>query len=206
MKKLIIGTKNPSKLKQIQDALKSLKIEVVGLEDYQIDFEVKETGKTAQENARQKATTYSKVLKKPVLSMDNALFLNGLPDNQQPGIHVRRIKGRSGRPNDQEMLGYYSKLIKKLGGKINGHWEFATCVANGPDSIWETTFNSPRVFIAKPSNKVCPGYPLDSLQIDPESGKYISEMLMEEKNVQLWEKIIGGPLCSFVKKVFSQIS
>jgi len=125
MRELIIGTQNPSKLKQIQDALKSLKMKVIGIEHFQIDLEVNETGETAQENARLKAIAYSKALEQPVLSIDNALFLSGLPDNQQPGIHVRRIRGKSDRASDQEMLDHYSKLIKRLGGTISGHWESA---------------------------------------------------------------------------------
>lgn len=200
MNHLIIGTKNSAKIDQIRGALTASGIEVAGLPSDMNFGDVKEDGTTAQENARKKALAYSQVLGKPVLSMDNALYFDKLKLEQQPGINVRRIGQRDDRPTDEELTEYYQKLIGALGDRINGRWEFAVCVAYPDGSTKETTIISPRLFVSKKSERVIPGYPLESLQIDPESGKYISEMTQEEQD-SFWQKVIGAPLCEFVKNL-----
>ncbi len=202
MKQLIIGTKNQAKFNQIKGVLSSLNIEIMGLPTG-IDLpEVIEDRATAQENARKKAIFYSQFLKKAVLSIDNALYIEGLSLDKQPGINVRRIKGRTDRPSDKELLSYYQKIFRPLGNRINGHWEVAICVAHPNGQLKETTIVSPRIFTNKKSEKITKGYPLESLQIDPKSGKYISEMDQQEQNV-FWKKIIGSPLKIFVEKAMS---
>jgi XTP/dITP diphosphohydrolase len=198
MKKIIIGTQNQAKVKQIAGALADLEIQVEGL-PYKID-DIKEDGSTAQENARLKAVAYSKKLDTIVLSMDNALYLDGLPDNNQPGINVRRIPNSTGRPSDDEMLRYYTSTIKKLGDRINGRWEFAICIADNGKVLKETTIISPRIFVSKLSENTVEGYPLESIQLDPESETYISDMSQEEQD-KFWQKVIGEQLCEFVQSV-----
>lgn len=197
MNKLTVGTKNEAKLKQIRGALSSLLYEVDGLPANVKLPNVVEDGATPQDNARKKVVAYSSVLGGVVLSMDNALYLDGLSTDQQPGVNVRRINGRTDRPTDQELLDHYVEVVKKLGTKVNGRWEFAICMARGGVILGETTIMSPRIFVPVRSNTMAPGYPLESIQIDPKSGKYISEMTAQESD-QFWQEMIGGPLCSFV--------
>ena len=170
----------------------------MGLPDIGLS-EVIEDGKTSQENGKKKALSYSKDLNQIVLSMDNALYIDGLSEGHQPGINVRRIKGRSDRPSDQELLSYYSKLIENLGVRIGGHWEFAICIASPDGETKEVTIISKRTFTSKPSEIMIEGYPLESIQIDPISGKYISEMNQKEQDV-FWKLMIGDELGRFVKE------
>src|SRR3989344_7353154 len=93
MKKLIMGTTNQAKIAQMRDALVSAGIQVEGVTDKKLLPEVVEDGTTVQENARKKAVAYARALGQTVLSMDNALFLDGLAPENQPGIHVRRVGG-----------------------------------------------------------------------------------------------------------------
>ncbi|MBU1292090.1 hypothetical protein KKH07_01195 [Patescibacteria group bacterium] len=199
MQQIIVGTKNKAKLAQIKGALASLQLNIVGLSDNNLPS-IEEDGKTAQENAKKKALVYAKVLGQPVLSMDNALYFEGLSDEEQPGINVRRIKGRSDRPTDNELLEYYSKLVEELGDKVNAHWDFAICFAYPDEKVHETTIVSPRIFTSKISSKVIEGYPLESIQIDPKTDKYISEMTQEEQDV-FWQEVIGKKLCQFIKSI-----
>ncbi|MFH1252799.1 MAG: non-canonical purine NTP pyrophosphatase [Candidatus Uhrbacteria bacterium] len=200
MQQIIIGTKNTAKINQIRGALALSGISVDGLPSGVVFEEVKEDGVTAQENARKKALAYAKTLGQPVLSMDNALYFDDLKPEEQPGINVRRIAGRDDRPTDEELTDHYQKLISELGETTKGYWEFAVCVARPDGSIEETIIISPRIFVGKKSEKTVPGYPLESLQIDPGSRKYISEMTQEEQDI-FWQKTIGGPLCEFVKNL-----
>ena len=135
--------------------------------------------------------------------MDNALYLDKLPDELQPGLNVRRIPGHTERPSDMEALAYYSDLIAKLGG-TSGRWDFACCLANAAGSIGETVIRSPRLFVSTPSCKVIPGFPLDSLQVDPDAGVYISEMNTEQREV-FRRKGFGRDLCAFITPFLEQL-
>ena len=199
MQQIIVGTKNKAKLAQIKGALASLQLNIVGLSDNNLPS-IEEDGKTAQENAKKKALAYAKALGQPVLSMDNALYFEKLSDEKQPGINVRRIEGRNDRPTDNELLEYYSKLVEELGDNVNAHWDFAICFAYPDEKVHETTIVSPRIFTSKISSKVIEGYPLESIQIDSKTGKYISEMTQEEQDV-FWQEVIGEKLCQFVKSI-----
>lgn len=198
MKKIIIGTTNPAKLAQLRDALSSIDILVEGI-DKKLLPEVIEDGSTAQENAYKKAIAYAKALGQTVFSMDNALFIDGLLLKDQPGINVRRIGG-SIAVNDEELLEHGIALVKSLGGEATGYWEYGICIAKPDGKIFEITLKTPRVFTSKRSEKVVQGYPLESIQIDPETGKYISEMTSIEQ-AKFWQKNLGPELCSFVKSV-----
>ncbi len=83
---------------------------------------------------------------------------------------------------------------------MNGRWEFGVCVADPDGRVWETTIISPRIFTSTRSSKVVVGYPLESLQIDPESGRYISE-LSEEEHATFWQCMIGSTLAAFVRTI-----
>lgn len=199
MKELIFGTTNPAKVLQIRGALASANIEVNGVADKSMLPEVIEDGKTANENARKKAIAYAKVLGKTVFAMDNALYIEGLPDDKQPALNVRRIGGLTAT-TDEEMIGYYSKLIENLGGKAEGYWEFGICIATPDGEYKETTIKSPRTFVSKPTINIQAGYPLESIQVDPASGKYIADMTQAEQDL-FWQQAIGEKLLEFVKSV-----
>ncbi|MFA5828568.1 MAG: non-canonical purine NTP pyrophosphatase [Candidatus Shapirobacteria bacterium] len=200
MKAILFGTTNNAKIKQIEGALAPAHIIVKGITDKGLLPTVDENGKTAAENAHKKAIAYAKTLGEPVFSMDNALYINGLPPENQPGLNVRRINGYPNISSDEQMLKYYSDLILGLGGEVGGYWEFGLCIATPEGKTWETTIKSPRTFTAQPSPQIVEGYPLDSIQIDPESGKYLSEMTQPERDL-FWQKTIGQPLLKFFRSV-----
>ena len=209
MEELLIATTNPGKFSQLRDALGALNLALVRPDDLRGSdgIKIEENGRTAQENARIKAATYARQLNRIALAMDNGLYLAGLVDEFQPGIYVRRIYGGGDypRPSDREMLAYYSGLIAGLGGEADGHWEFAICIATPAGRIFETTLIEPRGFVSRPCSQIVPGYPLESLQIDPKTGKYIAEMADDEKS-RFWQALIGERLCSFVRETSNRLS
>ncbi len=199
MKELTFGTTNEAKIKQIRGALVPAGIDVNGVIDKSVLPEVIEDGKTANENARKKALAYAKALGKTVFSMDNALYINGLSDDRQPALNVRRIGGLTAT-TDEEMIEYYSKLIDSLGGKAEGYWEFGICIATPEGNCKETTIKSPRTFVSTPTTSRQAGYPLESIQIDPVTNKYIADMTQQEQDI-FWQQAIGEKLLEFVKSV-----
>ncbi len=198
MEQLMMGTTNSAKVAQLAGCLAPIGIEVVGVEDKSALPYVEEDGATVLENARKKAVTYSKALGRRIISMDNSLFLEGLPDDKQPGMYVRRLNGKDANTDD-ELLAHGQELVASLGEKVNGYWEYGVCVADPDGKYWETMFRTPRIFASLASSQMMPGYPLESIQIDPESGKYISEMSEEEK-AKFWQRTLG-PVIKLVQTI-----
>lgn len=93
--KLLFGTGNQAKLNVMKIRLKPLGINLIGLEDLKKEGytvpRVPETGNTPLENARQKAMAYYQVFKMPVFSCDSGLYFDEVPDEIQPGVHVRNV-------------------------------------------------------------------------------------------------------------------
>lgn len=199
IKKITFGTTNEAKVKQIRGALAPIGVEVIGVIN-RSSLPPVEDGKTVQENARKKALVYAKALNTSVLSMDNALYFDELSTEEQPGLNVRRINSNGESATDEEMRVYYAELIRRFGEKATGRWEFGICVATPEGKFEETTIISPRIFTSVPSPKTVPGYPLESIQIDPQTEKYISEMSQEEQDL-FWQRAIGKPLQDFIKRI-----
>jgi len=200
MKTIVYGTTNPAKVAQLRDILTPLGIEVTGLPDAKYVPVVDELGGTAEENARLKAVQYAAALELLVISMDTGLYFNDLPEDLQPGLHVRRMNGTD-RASDEELIEYYTSLAARLGddGRLRGYWRYAYALA-WPDGRCESfTADAHRIFMDKPSKNRTPGFPLESLQIDPESGVYIADMTAEVRAV-FWRRQSSDVVCDFVKK------
>jgi inosine/xanthosine triphosphate pyrophosphatase family protein len=210
MKEIIIGTQNPARVKQLRSALAFVAVKLLTFSDLnKKHIDVAEDGITPSENARKKATTIAKTLGKPALAMDSALYFDAdnFPEEKQPGLEVRRIKGKKNRPTDGELLEYFTALVQEFAdekGQLRGHWDSAVCVAMPGGKVFETTLLSPRIFVSKPCQQMIPGYPLEAIQIDPESGKYIAEMTTEEQ-AAFWQKTIGEALSHFMAEVLVKI-
>ncbi|EKD64630.1 MAG: hypothetical protein ACD_50C00333G0001, partial [uncultured bacterium] len=91
MKKLLIATTNPGKLREYRDFLSDLPVKLVSLKDIGITDDMEETGKTYEENSRAKAIFYAKKSNLPAISDDGGLEINALKG--EPGIRSRRWLG-----------------------------------------------------------------------------------------------------------------
>ena len=87
MKKILIGTHNKGKFKEISYLL-SKKIKKISPIQLRIKSP-KETGKSFKSNSRLKANFFSKFVKYPVISYDSGLCINSL--NNKPGIYSSRL-------------------------------------------------------------------------------------------------------------------
>lgn len=177
--KILFATTNPAKVNKYADKLKAKGIELLTLKDINLKIDINENGKDAIENARIKAKAYYEVTKITTIGMDNNLFIEELPEEKQPGTHVRRINGKE--LNDEEMIEHYVKLVKENGGKLTAKWVYGMVVYDGKEEMTYTWSKEHFYFIDKPSKKRNPGYPLDSISIIPEFNKYLVELSPEEK-------------------------
>ena len=191
--KYLFATTNKAKIKRYATKLIQKGIEIVTLNDLNINIDVEENGKDPIENAIIKATAYNKISNIPTIAIDEGLFLNNVPEDIQPGTHVRRVNGK--RLNDKEMIEYYISLVNKYGtdGNLLGYFRKGVAIVNG-DEVYTFEHKTDRKFTNKQSKVIDEGYPLASIQIIQPFGKYKSELSEEEKeismNVEL-ENIVG---------------
>lgn len=177
--KILYGTGNPAKLQGMRRRLAGLDLEIWGLWDVQGEVpEVEEQGATPLENARQKAHAYYEALGVPVFSCDSGLYLEGVPDELQPGVHVRTVGGKY--LTDDEMRAYYGGLAKRY-GNLKARYQHAIClVLDGNhtyESMDESLSGSPFLITSVPFSGIRQkGFPLDSLSVDIKTGKYFYEL------------------------------
>ena len=117
MKQILFATGNPAKARRFSKGLMEKGIEVITLKDIEAEIDIEENGNNAVENALIKARAYSKLVKIPVFAMDDNLYLENVPEVNQPGMFVRRVNGK--RLSDEEMLEHYINLVKEFGNQVS---------------------------------------------------------------------------------------
>ncbi|MBQ8518285.1 MAG: hypothetical protein IJ455_01610 [Agathobacter sp.] len=181
--KILYGTTNKAKLAAMEVAVEPLGIELIGLNDLESELPfVNECGETPLENASIKAKAYFDAFHMPVFSCDSGLYFDELEEDEQPGIHVRRVNGKE--LNDDEMILYYSSLAKQHGGKITGRYRNAIYFILDEEQHYSSMDMSiatePFILVSEPHSKRVEGFPLDSLSIDIASGEYYYDLEVKD--------------------------
>ena len=184
MVKLLYGTTNKAKLEVMENATKDLDIEIISLNEIEGELpKIEENGKTPLENAEIKARAYYEAFQMPVFSCDSGLYFDELEDEEQPGIHVRRVGGRE--LSDEEMTEYYASLARKYGGKLTGRYRNAIYFILDKNAHYSSMDMSiatePFILSSMPHPKRVEGFPLDALSMDMKTGEYYYDL--EEKEV-----------------------
>ena len=180
--KYLFATTNKAKIRRYGTRLIENGIEILTLDDLNIDVDINENGNNPIENAIIKATAYNKMSNMVTIAMDDGLFLYNVPDEVQPGTHVRRVNGK--RLDDKEMIEHYISLVNKYGtnGELLGYFTKGVAIVNG-DDIYKFEHKSDRKFTNKQSKIIDEGYPLASIQIVQPFGKFKSELTKEEESL-----------------------
>ena len=181
--KILYGTTNNGKLQAMKSALKDFDIELIGLNDLEGELpHIKEDGDTPLENAELKARAYFEAFGIPVFSCDSGLYFEELSEEEQPGLHVRRINGKE--LTDEEMIAYYAALAEKHGGRITGRYRnaiyFIFDESHHYFSMDMSIATEPFVLVTKPHEKRVKGFPLDSLSVDIATGKYYYDLEVKD--------------------------
>ena len=141
MKKLIVATGNPGKLKEMQEYLVGLPWQ---LELKPKELEVEETGITFSENAALKASSVAKAMGEWAIADDSGLAVDAL--NGAPGLYSARY-GKT----DEERI---NRILRELEGKDNRTAQFVCAIA----------ISRPDGSIALQTEGICPGEILHSPQ------------------------------------------
>lgn len=179
--KLLFATTNPAKVKKYEKALKEKGIELISIKDLDIKLNVEENGKNALENAFIKAKSYYEATGITTIGMDNNLFIENIPEEKQPGTHVRRVNGKT--LSDEEMIEHYTNMVKEFGGKLTAKWVYGMVIYNENGKKEYTWSKDKFYFVEEPHEIRNPGYPLDSITIIPEFNKYLVELTEEDKKI-----------------------
>ncbi len=171
--KILFATTNPSKVRYYAEELREVGYDILTIKDLNLEIDVEEDEKTPVENAIKKAKAYYEVTGIKSIAIDDGLFIEGLDEARQPRNEVRRVNGK--RLTDEEMLAYYTNIVKELGGKVKAKWVKGIAIYDGSNCI---TFekSSERIFVDKVSKVVNEGYPLDSITYWEQFEKYTSEL------------------------------
>ncbi len=181
MKKVLFATENESKCGRFKNALLKNSIEIITINDIDKKQDIIENGKDAIENALIKARAYAKVCDIPVFAMDDNLYIDNLPKEKQPGMYVRRVNGK--RLTDDEMIEYYSNLAKVYGekGRLTCRWVYGIAVISNSHEYTYTWSKEDFYIVDKPSNKINPGYPLNTISINKKLNKYFTDITEDDK-------------------------
>jgi XTP/dITP diphosphohydrolase len=105
--KLLVGTNNPGKIRELGELLADLPVELFGLKGFENVVEPEETGATFLENARLKADSYARQTGFWALSDDSGLEVEAL--GGAPGVYSARYAGAAA--SDAERI---AKLLTEL--------------------------------------------------------------------------------------------
>lgn len=194
---LLYDTTNPSKLAAMKQYLQPLKdIELIGLDDMpEKPPSVYEGGSCPLENARIKALAYQKFYGVSVFSCDSGLYFDNVPEEIQPGVHVRNVGGKC--LSDEEKTEYYSSLAAKY-GKLTARYKNAVCLVLSDGRMAESMdislSGNPFYIVEKPHPKRAEGFPLDCLSVHIASGEYYYDLPQETYCVDI---TIGDGFCRF---------
>ncbi|BBM70684.1 RdgB/HAM1 family non-canonical purine NTP pyrophosphatase [Rhodothermus marinus] len=172
---LVLATRNPGKLAELQAMLAGLPVQLRAATDFPGAPEVEEDAATLEGNAARKARALQEFTGLPALADDTGLEVEAL--GGAPGVHSARFAGPTATDADNRAL-----LLERLKGVENRRACFRTVLAFAPDARTLHLFEG-----------ICPGWILeeergsggfgyDPLFVPEGYTQTFAEMPMEEKN------------------------
>ena len=122
MKKLVLASNNPGKIREIRSLLAPLSVEVVEQSKFKIE-ETEEPHATFLENALAKARHASRVARLPALADDSGLCVEAL--GGEPGVNSAHYAGRDGNREARDARNN-EKLLKNI---LENRKAYYCCVA-----------------------------------------------------------------------------
>lgn len=176
-KKIIFATTNEGKMKEIRMIMKDLDIELLSLKDVRISVDIKEDGKTFEENAIIKAKTICELTGEMVLADDSGLEVDYM--DKAPGVLSARYLGEE-TPYSIKNQAILDNLKDAVGQERSARF---VCViaAAFPDGRVITARGTVEGLIGF-EEKGTNGFGYDPLLYVPEYGMTTGEMEPELKN------------------------
>jgi len=189
MRRVLIATSNPGKLRDLAGAAAAHAIEIAGIPDFSSLPTVVEDGSTFEENARKKAEDYSRYVPgEIVVADDSGLEVDAL--NGAPGVHSARYAApdlhdvephEAGANTDDEANN--ARLLRELKNVADDQrtGKFVCVLAAARDGKTLATFRGTARGIILDAPRGTNGFGYDPLFLFPQIQKTFAELTAEEK-------------------------
>lgn len=185
--KLVLASKNPKKLAEMQEILSALGVEVILEADAGVDVDVEETGTTFAENAALKARAVCAASGLPAIADDSGLCVDAL--NGAPGVYSARYGG-----GELDDAGRCSLLLQNMRGQMDRRCGFVSSICcvfpNGDELTARGECRGTLAYAPRGDN----GFGYDPIFFVPELKKTFAQLTAEEKN-EISHR--GRALCEF---------
>ncbi len=172
--KLVLASKNEKKLREMDEILSSLGMEVISEAQAGVDVEVEETGTTFEENSLLKARAVMEASGLPAIADDSGLCVDAL--GGAPGVYSARYGGPG-----LDDTGRYRLLLENMRGQPRGA-KFVSvitcCFPNG--DVLTARGECPGTIAFAPMGEGGFGY--DPVFFLPKLKKTFAQLTPEEKN------------------------
>ncbi len=173
--KLVLASKNPKKLNEMQEILSQLGVEVCSEAEAGVDVEVEESGTTFEENSLLKAKAVMEASGLPAIADDSGLCVDCL--NGAPGVYSARYGGE-----DLDDTARYRLLLANMRGQLTRTAKFVSvitcCFPDG--TVISARGECPGTIAYAPMGEGGFGY--DPVFFVPGLKKTFAQLSAEEKN------------------------
>lgn len=172
---LVIATRNKGKTSEIRSLLSDFPINIANLDDFGPIPEMREDGKTFDENAYQKAGFAAKILGFPALADDSGLVVDAL--GGAPGVYSARYAGKNATDKQR-----YLKLLEEMKGITNRKAAFECVISIAVPGGAALTYEARCEGLIAEEPRGSNGFGYDPVFYYPPLEKTFAELSQEEKN------------------------
>lgn len=177
MKEIVIATKNPGKLREIEDSLREMEVKVLSLKDFPHLPPIEEEEGSFWENALKKARIVAHQTDRVTIADDSGLEVDFLQGD--PGVRSARFagEGASDKDNNRKLL----QLLEGVPPSQRGA-SFRCVIAVVDPQGRETRVEGTCRGVIGERERGENGFGYDPLFLIAELGKTLAELPLKEKN------------------------
>ncbi|HEX9091676.1 MAG TPA: RdgB/HAM1 family non-canonical purine NTP pyrophosphatase [Anaerolineales bacterium] len=177
MKRLLVATNNPGKLREMLSLLEDMHLAIVTPEDIGIQLEPEENGSTYEENASLKARAFAQASGLVTMADDSGLEVDALMGS--PGIRSARFSPLP-HATDADRRVYLLGLLRDYPPPWKAHFHCTVAIATPQDEIYFAQGDCPGMIIAQ--ERGTNGFGYDPIFLLEETGLTMAELPMDKKN------------------------
>ena len=179
MRRALIATSNPGKLRDFAGAAAEQGIAIATLPDFDSLPTVSEDGATFEANARKKAEHYSRFAPSQIVLADDS-GLEVIALGGAPGVHSARYAATAAEGNADDRANN-ARLLRELTNVADRSARFVCAIAAARDGRTLSTFRGEALGRVLEAPRGAGGFGYDPLFFVPALGKSFAELTPEEK-------------------------
>jgi len=177
MQPLLIATRNPGKLLEIETLLGNMKLDLLSPNILGLSLQVEEIGSTYEENAALKATEFAHASGLVTMADDSGLEVDVL--GGKPGIRSARFSPLP-HATDANRRTHLLEELKDYPHPWIAHFHCTVAIATPENKIYYAQGNCPGEIIS--TERGTNGFGYDPIFLIPAVGLTMAELAMEQKN------------------------